>query len=125
MLQDVSYVQIKNGSRCAIKQWYAQPTTIASQSVQVILEPHHILVNNRARVCAHGLDGMIISKKARHKVAETVEKNNTNLLLEIVKELRDRQRNSYAQTCSEQVEKEMKKLGFLQEAEWCHLIRNW
>lgn len=74
MLQDVSYVQIENGSRYAIKQWYAQPTTIASQSVQVILEPHHILVNNRAQVCSHGLDGMNISKKAWHAVAETVEK---------------------------------------------------
>lgn len=72
--QAVSYVQIENGSRYAIKQWYAQPTTISSQSVQVIFEPHHILVNNRARVCAHGLDGMNISKKAWHEVAETVEK---------------------------------------------------
>lgn len=75
------YVQIKNGSRCAIKQWYAQPTTIASQSVKVILEPHHIIVNNRARVCAHGLDGMNISKKARHKVAETVEKTTRTFYL--------------------------------------------
>lgn len=74
MFQDVSYVQIENGSRYAVKQWYAQPTTIASQSVQVILEPYHILVNNRARVCANGLDGMNISKKAWHEVAETIEK---------------------------------------------------
>lgn len=81
MFQDVSYVQIENGSRYAVKQWYAQPTTIASQSVQVILEPHHILVNNRARVCAHGLDGMNISKEARHKVAETVEKTTRTFYL--------------------------------------------
>lgn len=118
MFQDVSYVQVENGSRYAIKQWCAQPTTIASQSVQVILDPHHILVNNRARVCAHGSDGMNISKKAWHDVAEYSRKNRTNLSLELVKELRDRQRNSYAQTTfSEPVEKEMKNLGFLHEAE--------
>lgn len=46
MFQDLSYVQVENGSRYARKQWYAQPTTIASQSVQVILDRHHILVNN-------------------------------------------------------------------------------
>lgn len=85
MFQDVSYVQVENGSRYAIKQWYAQPTTIASQSVQVILNPHHILVNNRARVCAHGSDGMNISKKAWHEVAENSRKNRTNLSLELVK----------------------------------------
>lgn len=43
MFQDLSYVQVENGSRYARKQWYAQPTTIASQ---VILDRHHILVNN-------------------------------------------------------------------------------
>lgn len=47
---------------------------------------------------ALGLDGMIISKKAWHEVAENSRKNNTNLLLEIVKELPDRQMYSYAQT---------------------------
>lgn len=86
--------------------------------MQVILNPHHILVNNRARVCAHGSDGMNISKKAWHEVAENSRKNRTNLSLELVKELRDRQRNSYALTTfSEPVEKEMKNLGFLHEAE--------
>ena len=95
-----------------------------SEPVQIILDPHHILVNNRARVCTHGLQGMNISKQAWVKVAQKSRENGTKLSIELVTEVRDRQRNSYAQTTfSEPVE--MGKNGDINEADWCRLVRGW
>ena len=52
--------------------------------------------------------------------------NRTGLSLELVAELRDRQRNEYAQTTfSEAVEMGMKENGDDKTAEWCRLIRSW
>lgn len=52
--------------------------------------------------------------------------NKAGLSIEVAKELRDRQKNSFAQaTFSEKVEKVMESNGDVREANWCSLIRNW
>ena len=43
--------------------------------------------------------------------------------MELAKELRDKQRNAFAQTFSEAGETKMNKLGYHSEAEWCSTIR--
>ena len=49
-----------------------------------------------------------------YEVAENQQEKGTELLMELVAELRDRQRNSYAQvTFSEPVDT------------WCRLVRTW
>ena len=68
---------------------------------------------------------MGISPKAWWDVAEKSDTNGTELSMEIAKELRDRQRNSFAETTfSLAVEEELMKNGEISEAEWCRLIRN-
>jgi len=69
---------------------------------------------------------MNVSKNAWIKVATNSRTNGTNLSMELVMELRDRQRNSFAQTTfSEKVENEMRKNGDENEADWCKLLRGW
>ena len=68
---------------------------------------------------------MGIRPEAWWNVAENNNEDRTGLSLEIARELRDRQRNSYAVTTfSEKVEIEMQKNGNTVEAEWCRLFRN-
>ena len=89
-----------------------------------VIDPHHILVNNRARVCQHGLPEQGISRDSWINVANDERNNVTGLSLELVIELRDGQRNAYAQTTySEQVENVMLTNGDQEAARWCHLRR--
>lgn len=119
-------METENGLQYEIHRWYAQPMIAKGQMIQPIIDPHHLFVNNRARCCSKGISGMGISSEAWWKVAGNCTENGTGLSLEIAKELRDRQKNSYAQTTfSEKVQFEMIKNGDYTEAEWCRLIRNW
>ena len=119
-------IESDDGVSLTIPLWYAQPTVYPFGNVQMIIDPHHLFVNNRSRVCSHGMPGMEIRKEAWIKVAEESRTNGTNLSLELVVEMRDRQRNSFAQTTfSEKVENEMEKLGFESEAQWCGRLRRW
>jgi hypothetical protein len=109
-----------------IHQWYAQPHSIRNCAVQPIIDAHHIYVNNRSKVCAHGMPMMDITRDAWVRVASKERENGTKLSLELVNELRDRQRNSFAETTfSVAVQAEMEKNGDIAEAKWCELIRQW
>ena len=46
---------------------------------EMIIDPLHILVNNRGRVCAHGVPGMGISDQAWNDVAMNERENGTKL----------------------------------------------
>ena len=117
-------IETDDGHEFKIPTWYAQPSMINGLPVFHILDPHHLLVNNRCRCCAHGMGGMGIKKTAWLKVAEKEDQNHTGLSIELVSELRDRQRNAFAQaTFSEAVENEMQTNGDIIEARWCRLIR--
>lgn len=119
-------METENGQQYEIHRWYAQPMIAKGQMIQPIIDPHHLFVNNRARCCSKGISSMGVSSEAWWKVAGNCTENSTGLSLEIAKELRDKQKNSYAQTTfSEKVQFEMMKNGDYTEAEWCRLIRNW
>ncbi|CAH1799200.1 unnamed protein product [Owenia fusiformis] len=110
-----------------IPYWYAQPARIEGldNEVMFIIDPHHIFVNNRSRVCSKGMLGMGIKSTAWIDIAENCKENGTGLTTEHVVELRDKQRNSFAQiTFSKKVQEEMERKGFKTEANWCRLIRN-
>ena len=53
-----------------IKKLYAQPTTIDGHTIQTIIDPHHIFVNNRGRCCSKGMIGMGIKLEAWWDVAK-------------------------------------------------------
>ena len=112
----------ESGDTYTIPQWYAQPCFFGGQMVEPILDPRHILVNNRSKCCSNGIPGMGITREAWIHVAT---QGNTELTLQHVVELCDRQRNSYAQlTFSDEVEDSMRASGYLNEANWCSLMRN-
>jgi hypothetical protein len=119
-------ISTEDGKNFVIPQWYAQPAKIDDNIFQIIIDPHHIFVNNRSKCCSQGMRGMGIAAEAWWEVAKNSRQNRTGLSWEIAKELRDRQSNSYAQTTfSENVQLEMKKNGNQNEAQWCRLIRHW
>ena len=119
-------LHVENGHSFTIPRWYAQPATMEGNNVQTIVDPHHIYVNNRTRCCSKGMSKMGIRANAWWEVAENNQQNQTGLSVELAVELRDRQRNEYAEpTFSEEVQSEMLRLGYHNEAEWCALIRNW
>ena len=113
-----------------IPHWYAQPLLVNNQPIQMIIDPHHIYVDNRSRCCTSGIPGMGIKSAAWLTVAQQEQQrekdDKTGLSLEFVAELRDRQRNAYAATTfSKKVEEAMKINGDVREANWCGLLRNW
>ena len=113
-----------------IPQWYSQPIMFNNHPLQIILDPHHIYVNNRVRCCTTGMPGMGIKQQAWLRVTEQEQTRDadkkTGLSLELVVELRDKQRNAFAATTfSEKVELAMTENGHIQEAKWCRLLRNW
>ena len=119
-------VQTDTGMQVVIHQWYAQPSKIAGKDVQMIIDPHHIFVNNRAKCCTKGMQEMGIHPQAWWSVPCNSKQNGTCLSLEIAKELRDRQSNAFAQTTfSLNVEEQMIQNGNKAAAKWCALIRNW
>lgn len=66
------------------------------------------------------------ARKLGREVAENERENKAGLSVELTNELRDRQRNEFAQaTFSEAVETTMIEYGYTTEVEWCRLIRNW
>ena len=112
------------GTSVTLHQWYAQPSHVNDHTVQMVIDPHHLFVNNRCKCCSSGMPAMGVHPSAWWKVAS--DKNDTGISLEIAKELRDRQSNSFAQrTFSAEVEKEMRNNGDITSTNWCRLIRNW
>ena len=47
-----------------VSQWYAQPTTVHGKLIQYIIDPHHVYVNNRSKVCSTGMQALGIKKDA-------------------------------------------------------------
>ena len=127
---DHPYVIATEDQEFVIHHWYAQPTMMDGIPVQFIIDPHHLYVNNRCRCCRAGMAGMDITPAAwirvAHQECNKPENMKTGLSVELVEELRDRQRNSFAATTfSEKVEKAMLENGDTTEANWCWLLRNW
>ena len=119
-----------NDKTFRIEHWYAQPAVIDNEPIGMIIDPHHIFVTNRVHCCSYGMAGMNIHRKAWVKVAEQEHTEDpadrTGLSLELVVELRDRQRNAFtATTFSEKFEEALIKNGDFTEAKWCRLLRNW
>ena len=119
-------IESEDGSSTTINQWYAQPSNVLDHTMQMVIDPHHLFVNSRCKCCSSGMPSMGIYPSAWWKVASECKANDTRLSLEIAKELRDRQSNSFAQrTFSASVEHEMRNNGDSAAAEWCRLLRNW
>ncbi|KAH3817666.1 hypothetical protein DPMN_119221 [Dreissena polymorpha] len=84
-------------------------------------DAHHLLVNSGAKVCKDSVDNF--KKEAWHNVAE---QNSDILNKSLVVDLIDKQNNAYAlKVFSFEVENEMRKLKFYEEAKFCNIIRSW
>ncbi|CAC5392114.1 CTNND2 [Mytilus coruscus] len=104
-------------------KWFSYPEVSEKRNKMEpkCLDAHHLLVNLRVKVCKDGLQG--IQKRAWHAVAE---KNRDIISKSLVVDLIDKQNNAFAlRTFSTDVESEMRKLGFIREADFCKLIREW
>ena len=119
---------VKVGSTNDPEYWYAQPEWLTeTQSFLFnMLDVTHLFSNARCTCCSKGIEAAGISKTAWLEVSKHEKDNKTGLNLAMVKDLIDRQSNAFARTTfSEKVEKEMIRLGFVREANFCALIRNW
>ena len=91
--------------------------------IYMLLDCHHIFVNGRCTVCAKGIYGLGVKKEAWVDLAKDYK---SGLNPAIVIDLIDRQANSFAKkTFSVEVELELKKRGWLAEAEFTCAFRNW
>ena len=116
-------LHVENGHSFTIPRWYAQPATMEGNNVQTIVDPHHIYVNNRTRCCSKGMSEMGIRANAWWEVAENKQQNQTGLSVELAVELRDRQRNEYAEpTFSEEVQLEMLRLRWDRVLRWGRVV---
>lgn len=131
---DQAWVVSADDEVFTIPYWYAQPDEIGGQLLVYVTDPHHLFVNNRSRVCEHGMWGMSVKKDAWHKVAKNKDQaKRTKLTLELVGlgdgcdgKVLDKQYHGYADiTFSEEVEKCMLENGDNIEARWCRLFRHW
>ena len=87
------------------------------------LDAHHLFVNCRVKVCKDGLEGFGIMNDAWLSVAEKFPHVISKCL---VQDLLDKQSNGFAQrTFGKSVEEAMRELGYIEEANFCELIRNW
>ena len=77
----------EDGDRFHIPYWYAQPEVRNKKLLQLIIDPHHLFVNNRARCCSKGMPKMGIKRDAWVRVAEKENVHHTGLSLELVVEL--------------------------------------
>ena len=50
--------------RIVISKWYAQPSQRGGHQIQYRIDPHHIFVNNRAKVSSSGLNQLGVRKEA-------------------------------------------------------------
>ena len=108
--------------------WYSQPEYYKEIDAHVatLLDCHHIFVNCRSLICRKGLPSQRISAKAWHSVALNARENKTGLSPAIAIDIIDRQSNALAQKVfSPEVEREMRQLGYEEEARFCADIRNW
>ena len=105
--------------------WYCKPEYIQSTYIHqfAFLDPHHIFTNARVKCCNTGIAERGITKDAWIKVAKD---GQAGLNLALVEDLVDRQSDAFAvATFSEEVEQEMLVNGFINEANLCHLLREW
>ena len=113
---DHPYVIATEYLEFVINHRYAQPTMTDGIPVQFIIDPHHVYVINRCRCCRVGMAGMNITPAAwacvAHQECNTPENTKTDLSVEFVEELRDRQRNYLQRPNSQKkVEKAMLENG--------------
>ena len=105
--------------------WYCKPEIIPEryQHLFALLDPHHLFTNSRIKCCNSGIPERGINKEAWLKVAK---EGNAGLNRALVEDLVDRQSDSFARaTFSESVERAMIEDGFVNEANFCRLIRDW
>ena len=105
------------------KAGFYQPELKDGEPCLYIPDAHHLLTNTRTKICSSGIKAAGIPREAWLATAKT---GKTSLNIAMVEDLVDKQRNSFAQTtfCLD-VENTMRDLGFVKEAEFCGLIRNW
>ena len=108
--------------------WYSKPEYFSSvgEHIVYLLDCHHLFVNARCYVCQNGISGLGVKKEAWVAIAKSKSNKQTGLNIAIVRDMIDRQSNAIAQIVfSENVEREMRKTGWLTEATFCAKIRNW
>ena len=104
--------------------WYSKPEYVDKRLMHLffILDAHHLLTNARTKCCSSGIPEAGIDKRAWVNIARTTGVINRALVEDLV----DKQSNAFARkTFSDEVEEEMRKLGYHSEANFCHLIREW
>jgi hypothetical protein len=105
--------------------WYSHPgfNKTVDRILFTVFDSHHILTDARCKVCSTGIPKAGVSKEAWVEVAKD---NNTALNRAMVEDLIDRQSDFFAcKTFSLEVETAMLEKGYTNEAEFCHLIREW
>ncbi|CAH1782775.1 unnamed protein product [Owenia fusiformis] len=90
------------------------------------LDFHHLLTNSRCHIARHGYKASGIDREAWVKVARAEKINKTGLNLAFVEDVIDPQSNDVAKLFfSEDVETELRKMGFCSEADYAHVMRIW
>lgn len=103
--------------------WFSKPEFNQNTHSYIFsyLDVHHLITNCRIKVCKDGFPEREISKKAWIEVAR---ENRTNLKLPHVEDLVDKQSDAIArETFSKEVQRDMERLGFKKEAQFCKLVR--
>ena len=110
---------------CKPEYWFSYPeySDNHQQLDPKCLDAHHLFVNCRVKVCKDGLEGFGIKNDAWLSVAEKFPHVISKCL---VQDLLDKQNNAFAQrTFGKSVEEVMRELGYIEEANFSELIRNW
>ena len=106
--------------------WYTRPEVNDGQPCFGFLDFVHNMTNTRCHIARKGYPECGISRNAWKAVAEEVNTNNTGLNPAMVDEVIDPQDSDTAQLFfSQGVEDEMRKKGFIEEANFCRRYREW
>ncbi|VDI68808.1 Hypothetical predicted protein [Mytilus galloprovincialis] len=108
--------------------WYSQQKFLQEESSYILefLDPEHLLTNMRTKICSTGIPQAGIKADAWVEVAKNGKENGSNLSLAMVQDLLDKQNVGYAlKTFSVEVEMAMTDAGYLVEADFCRIFRNW
>ena len=121
-------LNIKDVDTTDQKYWYSRPEFNAPLDYYIfmILDAYHQICGLRRLVCANGIPSASISRKGWQQVAEESESNGSGLNRSLVNDLIDRQSIGFAvKTFSEEVEDALHNSGYVHEAEFCQLVRQW
>ena len=126
LFHDGCSIDSENGDTLSFDQWFTQPEKIQESTVASFCDFHHIKTNTRCHISRRGYPAAGISREAYMDVARNEKNNKTGLTLAHVEDVLGPQDSSKADLMfSEEVQLELKRLGWTNEAAFNELMRNW